>query len=81
MNQAINVNELNVDTRKKLKLDIKYVPDRTIALGKVFTALQRLTTRDAYWVLKIATSYVPGYKRTLTHTRQRPKLRKKEVSK
>ena len=81
MNGTIQLKELPPELRKKFKLEAKPVPDKVIALGKVFIALQGQTTRDAYWILRTASSYVLGYKRTTRRSRQQTVNKREEVSK
>jgi len=55
--------DLTPETRAKLKLSKGLVPNRVVALGKILQNLEQLSTRDAYWCLRTAHSYVAGYHR------------------
>ena len=71
---TLHENELLPETRAKLGLDKNKVPAKVVVLGKLLQAIEGLTTRDACWALRIAHTYVRGYRKPKTKRDKKEQL-------
>ena len=61
MARAIPLNELNPDTRAKLKLGNITVQPKLVALGRILLNIEGLTNREALWALRTAINHIKGF--------------------